>query len=543
MNEPVETTRTRRIDTLVGFRPLVRFTLRRDRVRLTVWIVAIAGLIIVSAASLPPLYPDRQSMEAYVSIATGNPAIQAFGGPGYGFDDPNIGVILVNETQLWGAVCLAFMAIFLVTRHTRTEEDEERAEVVLSSVVGRHAPMAATVAVVGAGVTLAGTLCALGFVATGYQPVGSVALAASMTVAGFLFVGVTTVAAQVANTARGAIGYSTTVLAAMFVVRGVGDAGETWIRWVSPLGWTQSGRAFAGERWWPLALGLAMAALLVGLAHWLSTRRDLGSGLVTSHGGRAHAAPWLTHPLGLALRLQRGALVGWTVGLLLFGGLYGTMGDEVAEFVDENPVYADLIAQFEGVDVTDAFFSTAMGMLALFAAGFSISATLRLRSEEQAGRADAVLTAPVSRVRWAMSNLTVAVVGTTVIILAGGIGVGIGSASVTSDSGEISRMAGAALVTVPGALVLIGVAVALWGWAPRVALAAWATLAGVFVIAFFGELLDLPQWVRDLSPFAHLPALPAVSMSWPPVVATLAVAATLIAIGLWGLCRRDIHAA
>lgn len=529
-------------ETLVGLRRLVRFTLRRDRVRLVVWIGAIVGLIIVSAASLPPLYPDRETMEAYVSIATGNPAIQAFGGPGYGFDDPNIGVILVNETQLWGAVCLAFMAIFLVTRHTRTEEDEERAEVVLSSVVGRHAPMAATVVVVGAGVILAGVLCALGFVATGYEPLGSVALAASMTAAGLLFVGVTAVAAQVANSARGAIGYATTVLAAMFVVRAVGDAGQTWVRWLSPLGWVQSGRAFAGERWWPLALCLVSAALLIGLAHWLSTRRDLGSGLVTSHGGRAYAARWMTHPLGLAVRLQRGALIGWTLGMLLFGGLYGTMGDEVADFVDENPVYADLIAQFEGVDVTAAFFATAMGMLALFASGFSISAALRLRSEEHAGRADAVLTAPISRVRWATSHLTVAAVGTTVIILAGGIGVGIGSAAVSGDTDEVARMVGAALVTVPGALVLVGVVVVLWGWAPRAALAAWATLAGVFVVAFFGELLDLPQWIRDLSPFAHLPALPAVAMSWPPVIVTLAVAAGLTALGLWGLSRRDIHA-
>ena len=41
------------------------------------------------------------------------------------------------------AVLVALMSIFLVNRHTRAEEDVERAELVRSSVIGRHAPTAA----------------------------------------------------------------------------------------------------------------------------------------------------------------------------------------------------------------------------------------------------------------------------------------------------------------------------------------------------------------------------------------------------------------
>ena len=52
----------------------------------------------------------------------------------------------------------------------------------------------------------------------------------------------------------------------------------------------------------------AFFALLV-LAFWLSTRRDLGSGLVTPRAGPATAPRWLTHPVGLAARLQRWELV------------------------------------------------------------------------------------------------------------------------------------------------------------------------------------------------------------------------------------------
>jgi ABC-2 type transport system permease protein len=529
--------------TRTGALRLARLILRRDRVRLPIWILATAGVVVSSAASLPPLYPDQAAIEQYVSLATGNPAIQAFAGPGAGFDDPNIGVILVNETQLWGSVVMALMAIFLLVRHTRAEEDDERADVVRAAVVGRHAPLAAALGVVSAAVIVLSAALAVAFVALGYDAVGSVALAASLAAAGLTFVGVAAVAAQVAGTARAALGYSSAVLGAAFAIRAVGDAGLTWARWLSPLGWAQSGRPFAEERWWPLLLCLAVAAVLARLARVLQDRRDLGSGLVATHAGPPTAARWITRPAGLALRLQRPTVVGWAVGLVLTGALYGSIGDEMAGFIEDNPVYADLVAQQRGVDLTDSFFATAMATLALLTCGFAISSVLRLRTEERAGRAELLLSGPLGRTRWAGGQLVVAVLGTTLLVALGGLGVGIGYAAVIGEAGQVPRMVGAALVTVPAVLVLAGAAFAAYGTVPRAGLAGWGVLAAVFVISFFGELLGLPAWLRDLSPFTHVPAVPAEPMAWTPTVVMVAVAVVLIAIGLWGLRRRDLDAA
>jgi ABC-2 type transport system permease protein len=533
-------TTTHRRDSLVGLGRLVRLTLRRDRVRLPVWILAISGVVLSSAGALPPLYPDQASWNSYASLATSNPAMTAFGGPGYGFDRPNIGVILVNETQLWGAICIGFMAVFLVNRHTRAEEDAERAEVIRSSVVGRHAPLAAIVLVQTAAILLLGAICFVGFVATGYETVGSLALAASMAVFGLLMVGATAVAAQVASSGRATLGYASGAIAAMFVVRALGDAAGSWVRWLSPLGWAQSGRAFAEERWWPIVLSAAAAAALVVLALWLFTRRDLGSGMVVSHAGPARAARWLTHPVGLAWRLQRGAVLGWMVGIALTGAVCGSIGDEIATFIEDNPGYADLLAMLEGVDVTDAFLAAWLVMQALFASGFSVSAALRPHTEEHAGRADLVLAGPIGRVRWMVSHLVVAVGGTVAIIFVGGLGTGAAFGAVTGDAGQVVRLGLASLAAVPAALVLLGVAVALYGLVPRAALGAWVVFAVAVVISYFGEVLRLPQWARDLSPFTHVPQVPAAELTWLPLVTSLAIAATLTAAGLWGLQRRDI---
>jgi hypothetical protein len=126
--------------TLTGVGRLIRFILRRDRVRLTVWIVAISGMTLASAGSLPSIYPDQAAVESYVALFGNNPALIAFAGPGYRFENPDLGLVLINETQLNGIIALALMSIFLVNRHTRAEEESERAELVRSNVVGRHAP-------------------------------------------------------------------------------------------------------------------------------------------------------------------------------------------------------------------------------------------------------------------------------------------------------------------------------------------------------------------------------------------------------------------
>jgi ABC-2 type transport system permease protein len=251
----------------------------------------------------------------------------------------------------------------------------------------------------------------------------------------------------------------------------------------------------------------------------------------------------MTRPLGLAVRLQRGALAGWVAGLFVTGVVWGSIGDDVEDLIADNPDYADLVAQLEGASLTDSFFATAMTMLALIGAGFSISSALRLRSEERAGRVEAILATSTSRWEWAAGHLAVAGAGTVATMAAAGLGVGISYAVVSGDAAQVPRMVGAALVTVPAVLVLAAVAAALFGLAPRAAPAAWGVLAIAAVIGYFGELLRLPQWMRAVSPLEHVPGVPAEDLAVAPLVALTAVAAGLAAVGLWGFRARDLQAA
>jgi ABC-2 type transport system permease protein len=90
--------------------------------------------------------------------------------------------------------------------------------------------------------------------------------------------------------------------------------------------------------------------------------------------------------------------------------------------------------------------------------------------------------------------------------------------------------------------VLAGLVAALFGLAPRAAAVAWALLAWCTVVGFLGELLGLPQWARNLSPFEHVPKMPVDAVDWVPLVLLTLVAAAATAIGLIGFRRRDITA-
>ena len=527
---------------LTGFSRLVRFTLRRDRVRLLVWIVAITILLVVSAASLPEVYPTQKSVDTYVDLFGGNPSLIAFAGPGYGFEDPNIGLVLVNETQLNGIITIAFMSIFLMNRHTRAEEDSERAEFIRSSVVGRHAPLAAAIAVVGTAQIVIGALMALGFVALDYQVSGSIALAASITAAGLLFIGITAVVAQLTNSGRGTLGLGSAALGVAFVIRAIGDIADNGLSWVSPIGVAQAVRAYADERWWALGICVVLTIGLIVGAFALAARRDIGAGLIPPRPGRERAPGWMSSALGLAFRLQRASLIGWLVAMFLGGYLFGVIAGDIREMLEENEIMAEMFAKVGSADLTDSYFGTSMIMLGLIAAGFSVASVLRLTTEENAGRAEPILATPTDRVKWSLSHISIAVAGTAAIIAAGGLGAGIAWAPIAEDAGQVPRLLGASLASVPAALVLLGIAVAAFGVAPGAARAvAWSALAVVVTVGFFAEVLQLPDWVKQISPFDHVPAVPAEDLAFAPLAVLTAIALGLTVAGLWGFRRRDLR--
>lgn len=525
---------------VTGTGALVRLILRRDRLRLSIWLATIAGLTYVQVVSLQELYRNPGDLAEAAALVEDNAAFIAMAGPPLALE--TLGGRVVFEISAFAMVLAALMNLFLVTRHVRGDEESGRAELVRAAVVGRHAPVtAALITALLVDVVLTGLLV-LALAGPGLDAGGSATLAVGIAGVGLVFAAVGALSAQLTVSTRAASGIAGAVLAAAFVVRAIGDVGDGTLSWASPLGWGQALRPFAGERWWVAGLLATAAAALTWGAYAVNSHRDLGAGVLQPSAGPARAAPSLLRPVGLAVRLQRGVLLGWLVALFLAGVAYGAIGNDVEDLVGDNETLADVLARTGG-DLVDSFLSTTALVLALITTGYAVQAALRLRGEETGTRAEPLLATALSRGAWARSHLQVVVAGTVLVLAAAGLGTGITFAIAVGDAGEVPRLLGASLAYTPAVLVVVGAAVALWGLAPRAATAAWALVAGYFVLGFFGDLLNAPGWVEALSPFTHVPSMPAEPFDAVPLAVLTLTAAALAALGLSALDRRDIAAA
>ena len=522
---------------LTGTSVLARFIVRRDRIRIVVWIGSIAALVAVTAASVKGLYPTQADLDLAAAASKGNAAAIAFSGPAQGLN--TVGGQVAFQAGASGLVVVALMSLLMIGQLTRDEEEAGRLELLRSLPVGSAAPTVAASMIVLTMNAVVGALVAGTLLVEGLPVAGSIAFGASFALLGLVFACVALVAAQISENTRVVYGIAGAVLGASFVLRAVGDIGDGTVSWLSPIGWVQKTRPFAGERWWPFLPTIAAAAGLLVVAEVLAARRDLGSGLVPPQPGSRTASPALGRPLGLAVRLQRGSVIGWGAGVLLTAVAYGSIANSIDDFVRNNKTLADMFAS-GGASLTESYLATSMRILALVGAGFVIQSTLRIRGEEIQLHAEPVLATPVSRQRWAMSHLLVAAGGSVVLLAIAGLAVGISYGLVGGGVAVVPGLLGDALVYIPAMWLMVGLTFALIGLVPRGVVAAWAVLAFCFIIGLLGGMLGLPRWLMDLSPFEQVPQLPAAHFSVLPVLVLLVVALGLGVTGMAGLRRRDI---
>ncbi|MFC8077567.1 ABC transporter permease [Streptomyces sp. NPDC057307] len=528
---------------LAGTGTLVRFGLRRDRVRIPVWVLALTLGTLSTAGEFKTLYSTAEERATAVS-SMDSPAALAMTGPRHYLDDYTIGSMMGHQLLGFMAVLVGLMSVLIITRHTRNEEETGRAELVRSTVVGHHAQLASALVVATVANLALAALLTLGVLSTGIDGIGTgEALLYGLTHAavGLVFAGVAAVTVQITAHTRGASGMALAVIGVAYVLRASGDVGNDALSWLSPIGWAQRTYVFVDNRWWPLLLCLALAALTAAAGFVLSTRRDVGAGLRSARLGRRTASDALTRPFGFALRLHRATLLGFGAGLFVMGVMYGSILGDAADMMKDIEQVQEALAKIGGASIAESFASMIMVVIAVVAAVYVVMAALRPRAEESAGRAEPLLATGLSRDRWVGSHVAVALAGGTALLLAAGLGFGLSGAASVGDGGLVLQLVGAALAYAPALWVTVGVAVALFGWYPRAGAAAWIVPVYAFLVGYLGSILQFPDWMNNLSPFGHVPQLPAADMSWTPMLVLTAVAAGLIWLGLAGFRRRDLE--
>ena len=339
----------------------------------------------------------------------------------------------------------------------------------------------------------------------------------------------------------GSAGISALAMLLMWLVSGLDVGGP--LRYLSPFYWTYNNIPLVGiYDWVPvIATGIA-GVVLIAIGVELFDRRDLGVTSGLSLPSLPAGVLGVRGPVSRAIGDQMPRALSWGIGLAFWGAILASLVGPFADTISKDPGLSDTFGRlFPGFDfATPGAWLQLYLELFLIVAGFSAATFVsKWASDETEGRLEVVLATPVARARWVVAGGIGALAAVAVATLLWVVGIIVGSAAGGATAGD-AVLGSASFGLVAAAFVGVGVAVGgLW----RTSLAAEVT-AVVVIVTYLIDLLSpplgLPDWFHQLALTAHM-GQPMLGV-WDPVgiVACLVIAVGGIALGAWGMTRRDV---
>lgn len=531
---------------------LTKLILRRDRIKLPVWIVGIVGSLIAMVPLLRDMYGDDAELNTLFSTFGTNPAGLFLTGP---MDAPNFGSLMTIETLLWWGLAVAFMNTLLIVRHTRQNEEMGAQELILSGQTHRSSGLFAVLLVALLANTVMATGLGLGLMAleSSWGADGAWLFGIAMGAFGLAWAVIAAFIVQLVESSRSANGILAALIGAGFLIRGIGDfMGEvnangllqpTFASWFSPFGWLQATRSLTFPEWWPLLAPLAFAVAVLPVAFWLLGRRDVGAGLLPAGKGRARASHLLKSPFGLTLKLQKNIFIGWLAGTLTMVATMGVLGPEISNVYESSPEALALIEALGGSGaLIPSFLSAMLAITVVMVLAYAVQGLGRLRAEESSGQLENLLATRLTRLKWLDLHVITVAFGAAVMLAAAGAALALSFNAASSDLKlDVGEYTTAALSYAPLVLVFIGLYALLFGLLPRVAgVVSWTFFGFVGFMSWLGPLLKLDQWILDLSPMSHIAAAPAQDVSVEPLVVMSIASLIMLFVGIIAWRSRNL---
>ena len=315
-----------------------------------------------------------------------------------------------------------------------------------------------------------------------------------------------------------------------------------WSAWTTPFGLTARAAPYADNRVGPL-LVLAAFPIAFGLAALLAARnRDVGRGLVKVAVRRRPRTALLGSIGGFAVRRATRPTAAWATGIGAYFLLVGALIASILEFFNANQRFAEVAtaAGFGGLDSANGFAAALFGLLAIPTGLYAASRLAALVTDERARRWTPLFATDVSRIRLAGTEIAAVTTGVILLHVIAGLTMW-GGASMTGAPLTIDDALAGALNSASIAWLAVGAAALAVGWLPSAvgALGA-APVAGGFLLNVVTEGTNAPKWLADLSPFAHLAAVPNASPDWAAVATFTVLGVGLVTLGITGYARRDL---
>lgn len=522
-------------------RSVGRLLVRQIRRGAVIIAVVCAGMSAIVAVQYQSMFQGAIG-ESGLRALTENPAIRILFGPALALDDA--GGFTVWRTGLPVLVLASVWILLAATRVTRGEEDAGRCELLLAGRLRMVDVVSRSIAMVSGSALLIGVAVGAALVAAGTDVTGAVVYATVILGVSLTFGTAGVLAAQVMPTRTAAVGATVSLLGVGLLVRMLSDgvAPLAWSAWTTPFGLAVRAAPYAGNRVAPLLVLAAFPIVFAAAALVAAGHRDVGSGLVAVATRRPPRVALLQSIGGFAVRRAIRQTSGWAVGITAYFLLVGALIGSILEFFEKNPRFAGLAgaAGFAGLGSANGFAAALFTLLAIPTGLYAAARLAALVTDERARHWTPLFATPVSRTHLVSTEIAVTTAGVLMLHATAAVAMWSGSA-ITGAPLRIGDALAGSLNTAPIAWLGVGAAALATGWLPSAVGAVGALpVAGGFLLNVVTQSMHAPGWVVNLSPFAHLAAVPNVAPDWAAITALTAIGALLAALGITGYARRDL---
>lgn len=479
------------------------FFLRSKRTFILLWSIPLALLLSSVPQAIESSYPNQAQLNAVIEQMRASLGTTVF----YGIPAVDMGYSgwTVWETVPWMLILGSVMSIMLAASIGRAAEENGQLEVLSSTGVSTRQIRSLTIATVFITAAFFGLLCTLVLLAQmlvveGFTVSGSVLCGLLITSVVSCLGLITLLGGEILGTARQARSTGLAFLAVFFILRAIADVYTiSWLRWFSPLGWRDLIAPYTKDDGWPL---LVMLLVLILLATPTAIRsRDLNDQVVhiADHKPRARGFG----PLGLLWNLQQAPILGWIGSIIVLAvGFFGMTGEMTSVFEQASDTIRTMIS-FTGMENFGELYAQYVGQfLGILVGCAAIRTVLSLASFEHHGFFDIQLSTGTHRLKVLATTLFFATIALIVTVLSAGFLGGKVAINSGIDNSIQDHVFWAMIDLIPGVIALLGLAVFFLGLHPKTAQFAWVPVIFSGFITFFGELLQLPDWMNDLSVFA-----------------------------------------
>lgn len=525
-----------------GTGSITKLMFRQNRLKIFIWIAILVSITLATAALYPGVYKTEQDVMAF-ALTMENPAMEAMIGPGYELDEYNTALIFANEMLLFTAIAVAVMNILLVGRATRGDEEEGQFELIRALPVGRQSYLVASLIMAFMINTLLFLFIGVGLYMLDLEGMtleGTLLYGAILSGTGLVFASFTALFAQLSQTSRGTTGLSFAFLIAAYLIRAIGDTTQETLSLFSPLGWTVRTDVFSDNKWWPVLISILLMIILVIITFYLNHIRDMGAGFLPERKGRSEASRFLMTPLGFAFRLEKITILSWGSIIFLLSVAFGSILGELETYFADMELLQVYLENLPGSSMSEQFISILMVIMSIISTIPVVIVATKIKSEEHRNRTELIYSQPLSRYTYMGSYLLLAILSS--VLFQALIAFGLWSVGKSVMENPLARDTTfqAAFVYLPAIWVIMGIALFFVGFKPNISGLVWLYFVYCLLIAYLGDLLDLPEWANKLSVFYHIPAIPGEEIKWLTMVILVILAIILNGLGFISYRNRDI---